>query len=1407
MNIRLEFKLPIRPLTLRLILSILRSALIFSLLVGLEIMSPRMVRAAGPDLGNLTYNGSELFTKISTVVDTAAAAGQDGHGNVAMFDGYLVTIYTTDGGGSAGDFAFWNVSNPRAPVKVVAHNPSNSKIREPHGFGFTNSYPGKKLVALQSTSGFQIWDWNDIFNPVLVKDVILPGIIQSDYSDGAWWLHWQAPYVYVAGSSKGLFVVDMTDLTNPIIRKTMTNSQLGIPRINQVQVIGNLMVVNYVENGQGVALLDISDPVDPILKYSNTTGTAIFYSTMFNGGKLAGAGKTTNQMYVYNVNFGADWQPSGITQIGSPAGTNLSGGGYLTWQDGFIFSGFSSKVAQFDARGSTISMVNSLDPNVDANEDIDFGTVLGNLIFAGNDHGHGSAFIVHHTAPDMTGPSVNFVSPLNNAVNRALTSRVGVTFSDQIDLRTVSSSTFIVRPVGGAALPGKYSHQFGVVNFFPDVALQANTTYEVVVTAGGIKDYVGNTVPSQFFSRFSTGPTIGTGPAGCNIGTDTPANVSATINFSATNCTGTSLQYKWSWGDGSADSAYSTSSAASHTYSNPGHYSVIMTAKDSGNQTASFSRIQTAIYPVTTNKPTRSSTIVFDNARARVHVVNTDANTVTSLNAAPPFTKQWEQPVGRHPTTLALASNGDLWVVNQDDATISVLNGGTGALITTITTLPFASRPYGIAISPSGSFAYVTLEGTGRLLRFDTSTRGIVNNLDIGPKPRGVAISDNGSRIFVTRFISPGANGEVREVNGTTVAFTRTFNLVKDATTPSTEADGPGLPNYMQAVTISPDGRWAWVPSKKDNISRETGPTSDGTALTFETTVRTIVSKLDLVSNTESFTRRRDINNSDLANAVVFNGLGDYAYVTTQGNNHVEIYDALSHNAIAAINNTGNAPQGLVLNADSSLLFVQNFMSRDIAVYNVTQVGKTNQITKIGGNVSTVSTESLSSQVLLGKKIFYNAGDARMSRDAYISCATCHLDGDSDGQTWDFTQRGEGVRNTINLLGRGGVSLQGRVHWTANFDEIQDFENDIRNAFGGTGFMTTTDFNNTSNPLGAPKAGKSTDLDALVAYVSSLNTVHPSPFRNIDGTLTPDGMAGKALFESPAINCIACHSGAQKTDSITAPTNPLHNVGTITAASGKRINGTLTGFDTPSLIGVWETAPYLHDGSAPTLLDVLTTKNPTNQHGTTSQLNATQKNQLVAYLLQLDNNDVPVSGDLITSIQPQDSANAVDWSRQVNLQAGNTAYGDRTVTFTTVPPSVAGQEWIRTANDSKSFTGNPLVRFTLTRPADVYVAWCDCQARPAWLDATWVDSGENLVTSATTTTERNFSLYRKNFAAGQVALGPYGFTTGYVYTVIAKETGGALQALRNPAPPTAIPTFIPRKDLAPGGTADGGGAD
>lgn len=265
----------------------------------------------------------------------------------------------------------------------------------------------------------------------------------------------------------------------------------------------------------------------------------------------------------------------------------------------------------------------------------------------------------------------------------------------------------------------------------------------------------------------------------------------------------------------------------------------------------------------------------------------------------------------------------------------------------------------------------------------------------------------------------------------------------------------------------------------------------------------------------------------------------------------------------------------------------------------------------------TVFAEPLDAEVLRGKQLFNDSFDPRLARDGYIACAHCHLDAEADRRTWDFTDRGEGMRNTIGLLGRGGTA-HGPIHWSANFDEVQDFENDIRGAFAGVGLMTDEEFETgtRAQTLGDSKAGISDDLDALAAYVVSLDAFLPSPWRDEGGESTPDALLVATIFTQLA--CDSCHAGATLTDSeFVGPADPLlHDVGTITDASGQRLGMPPPGLDTPTLRELWNSPPYLHDGSAATVREVFTAHNAAQLHGATAGLTEAEVDQLVAYLLE-----------------------------------------------------------------------------------------------------------------------------------------------------------------------------------------------
>jgi YVTN family beta-propeller protein len=670
------------------------------------------------------------------------------------------------------------------------------------------------------------------------------------------------------------------------------------------------------------------------------------------------------------------------------------------------------------------------------------------------------------------------------------------------------------------------------------------------------------------------------------------------------------VTYEWQFSE--SDDFQSGGAEMFHTYTAPGLYSVQVIATDATGGTASVFFRHLVHYPLTPKRPTSSTSIIYDSARNRVYSANEDNDTVTVIDPDN-LTNVGEISVYRKPESLALTAAGKLWVVHQNDYAVAVIDPDK-LVVERGFRLPYASQPVGVAMSPTGDAAYITLMAVGKLLKLDPVTGRVLAELDVGPKPRGLAVSFDGKEVYVTRFISPDNGGEVVKVDATAMKVTTRILLKLDTETVDGDQKARGVPNFLFSIALTPDGRQAWIPGKKDNTLR--GKLRDGQDLNHDTTVRPLTAVIDLATAQEIYDDRIDLDNRSMPMHVELSPYGNFAILTLGFSNRIEVRDVNRPTQVfSAIADVGALPRASVL-APNARLFVQGSLSRDVLVYDMTAL-----LTQFDGStpakvatIPTVAGEKLGAQVLAGKKIFYDASDIRMDDEGYISCGSCHFQGIDDGRVYDFSGHGEGLRNTLTLLGRAGTK-QGRLTWTGTADEVQDLEHLIRDLFGGQGFLPDDVFHvgTRDQPLGDPKAGLSPELDALAAFVASFDHVNPSPYRNPDGSLTSDAVAGKALFEK--LGCDFCHEGPEFTDS---PRGVLHDVGTITALSGMRAGGPLFGFDTPTLLGVWETAPYLHDGSAPTLRDVLTTKNPSDLHGYVSSLSSHEIDQLVAYLQQID---------------------------------------------------------------------------------------------------------------------------------------------------------------------------------------------
>jgi len=210
--------------------------------------------------------------------------------------------------------------------------------------------------------------------------------------------------------------------------------------------------------------------------------------------------------------------------------------------------------------------------------------------------------------------------------------------------------------------------------------------------------------------------------------------------------------------------------------------------------------------------------------------------------------------------------------------------------------------------------------------------------------------------------------------------------------------------------------------------------------------------------------------------------------------------------------------------------------------------------------------------------------DARLCFQGWQSCATCHPgDARVDALNWDLLNDGIGnPKNNKSLL---------LVHSTPpamSTGVRESAETAVRAGIRHILF--------TVQPAEV--------ADCMDAYLKSLRAV-PSPHL-VNGKFSVAAKRGGRVYRDPDVGCAKCHVAPLFTDL------KSYDVGT-----AGPLDREVKEFDTPTLVEIWRTAPYLHDGSAATLRDMLTTANPHDQHGKTSHLTADQINDLIEYLLSL----------------------------------------------------------------------------------------------------------------------------------------------------------------------------------------------
>ena len=604
----------------------------------------------------------------------------------------------------------------------------------------------------------------------------------------------------------------------------------------------------------------------------------------------------------------------------------------------------------------------------------------------------------------------------------------------------------------------------------------------------------------------------------------------------------------------------------------------------------------------------------------------------------------------RSPIGLAVSSDGaTLYATDRTGGCVVILDTGNKAKRGEIA---LRGRPQGVALSADDSTLFVAEHGAGTVAVIDTARREVTSRIAVGKWPAAVAVAEKTGRLYVcnqdNHTVSvidlaeppgkPIANIPViREPSSIAVTPDERYVVVTNLLTHGvgtdpklaaevsiidaanlTVSENVKLPpgsSMVKGVCLSPDGNWAYLVHGLGRFNLPITQLERGWVNTFALTI------IDMAEGERLATILLDDLTQGAADphSVVCSNDGTRLWISHAGVHEISmidigrVHELLAGNVpedlaelkdgtrpniwvriqqdrsqIAELENDltalyiagairrapsgGKGPRGIALSPDNTTLLVANYYSGSVAILNADD-GNLEDIISLGPQVEPDS-------VRRGELIFH---DATHAFQRWHSCTSCHAnEGRVDGLRWDFMSDGIGnAKDTISLV---------NLHKTEPMNRRATVDSALTCTRGGlesTNMLVPTD----------------QEVVDLYAYLTSLQPV-PSPHLTPEGGLTKIAQQGKALFEGNA-GCVKCHPGPYFTD------RKMHNVGVL---SPNEPDGR---YDTPSLIEAYRTAPYLHDGRALTLKDVLTVHNKDHKHGKTESLTEEEIDALVAYLRSL----------------------------------------------------------------------------------------------------------------------------------------------------------------------------------------------
>lgn len=572
---------------------------------------------------------------------------------------------------------------------------------------------------------------------------------------------------------------------------------------------------------------------------------------------------------------------------------------------------------------------------------------------------------------------------------------------------------------------------------------------------------------------------------------------------------------------------------------------------------------------------------------SRVVVANTDSGTVSVVDIKA-RKKLFEVPVGDHPEGVSWVGNGPLVLVTVwGDDKLVFLDAAAGKVVHT---LNVADEPYGVVVTKDGKRAYVTHDYPGTVAEIDIESRTVLRTIKAGDCVRGIALANDEKTVYVSEFYTARLIG---------------IDLAAGKVTDTWA--GYETENLSRNVVLHPKWAKAYLPHLRSRV----------TAADARGSIFGQLAVCDLVPKPADADTRRRAHSADSFNGVLVvsnpwevavSPDGSRMYMIYSGTDDLNLFQPLDDSYRDAntdgrpIPLRGKHPKAIRVSPDGQEVYVYHALDFEVAVYDPAIRQKQAAVK--------VTDPPISPEWVRGKELFQSAKQP-MGGVKWIACSSCHPDGLTDRRVW---QNPEGDRRTPNLF---GLAHTHPLHWSADRDEVQDFEYTIRGRLmRGRGLLDEQlkpkPMFTTPAELDHVTAGKSADLDALAIYTNAFEP-RLSPHAAGPGQLSPEAERGKALFFSAETKCATCHTGPYFTDSSLTKPYKLHDVGTGDHPREKMGPK----YDTPTLLAVYRTGPYLHDGRAKTLHDVLTTCNSGDKHGTTSHLKLAEVDDLVAFLKSL----------------------------------------------------------------------------------------------------------------------------------------------------------------------------------------------